>query len=140
MTLVDAISEALNTEFGENYEIYTEDVEQELTTPCFLIETVETSGGQYLGRKQKRENSFCLHYFPDSAEASEECRQVSERLFELMELLPFGDGKIRGKNMKAKVEDDVLHFFVDYDRFMVGITETDMMTLMNVDIDMKGEK
>lgn len=139
MMLVDAISMAIHAWFGDGYEIYTENIKQDLAEPCFFIETVETSGGQYLGRKHKRENNLCIHYFPKTADMSEECRGVADQLYELMEELPFLDGKIRGRNMKAKVEDDVLHFFVDYDRFTVRIPETEAMELMNVDIDMKGE-
>ena len=36
--IVDGIVQAISAAYGEEYEIYTENVEQGLTEPCFLIE------------------------------------------------------------------------------------------------------
>ena len=35
--ILDAISNALNEEFGDEYEIYSEDIKQDLKEPCFFI-------------------------------------------------------------------------------------------------------
>ena len=35
--IIDGISVAINTEFGDDYEIYTESIEQGLEEPCFSI-------------------------------------------------------------------------------------------------------
>lgn len=137
MTVTDAIVQALHREFGDGYEIYTENVEQGLREPCFLIETIETSGGQYRGIRHKRELSFCIHYFPVSQEPEEECNNMADRLIDLLEVIPFGDGKIRGTKMSGKVEDSVLNFLIEYNRFTIKAREGEKMK--HVDIDVKGE-
>ena len=35
--IIDGISVAINSEFGDPYEIYTESIEQGLVEPCFSI-------------------------------------------------------------------------------------------------------
>lgn len=137
MTVTDAIVQALHREFGDDYEIYTENVEQGLQEPCFLIETIETSGGQYRGIRHKRELSFCIHYFPASQEPEEECNGMADQLIDLLEIIPFGDGKIRGSGMKGKAEGGVLNFLIDYDRFTIRPSGEEKME--HVKIDVKGE-
>ena len=65
--IIDGICEALNTEFGDGYEIYTEDVKQYLTEPCFSVVLVKPSQKQFLGKRyfrqmeNKRKQSSNIH-------------------------------------------------------------------------------
>lgn len=139
MTITDAIAKALYECFGDNYEIYTENVEQGLKEPCFFIETVEKSGGQYLGGKYRRDSSFCIHYFPVSGEPGAECEEVVEKLFWLLECIPFQDGLIRGTDLCGKVDDSVLHFFVDYNRFILKLPDAESMGKVEIEVESKGK-
>lgn len=139
MSVMDAIVRALHWEFGDWCEIYPEEVKQGLKEPCFLIETVQQSGGLYRGQRYRRNASFCIHYFPESDEPEEECRGVMESLFWLLECIPFGDGMIRGTEMHGKTEDSVLNFFVDYNCFLLRTQEEEKMEHVEIVTKGKGE-
>lgn len=42
-SIIDAVSMALNGEFGDDYEIYGEEIEQGLREPCFFITVISSS-------------------------------------------------------------------------------------------------
>lgn len=56
--IVDGIVQAISAAYGEEYEIYTENVEQGLTEPCFLIECINPSFEQFLGRRYHEKVPF----------------------------------------------------------------------------------
>ena len=78
--IIDGISVAINSEFGDPYEIYTESIEQGLVEPCFSILCLNPTINQVLGKRYFRRNQFCIHYFPSSDEKRSECQAVFERL------------------------------------------------------------
>ena len=65
-SLIDAIAEALFQEFGSDYTIYTEKVEQNLEEDCFLIRCLNPTKNQHLGRCYKRTNQFSVQYIPST--------------------------------------------------------------------------
>ena len=46
--IIDGISIALNAEFGNDYEIYTDNIEQGLKEPCFSIVCLNPRMNQFL--------------------------------------------------------------------------------------------
>ena len=116
--IIDGISIALNTEFGDDYEIYTETIEQGLKEPCFSILCINPSTEQFLGKRYFKTNQFCIHYFPSSNEKKSECNSVTERLFDCLEIITVDDDLIRGTSLHPEISDDVLSFFVNYDLFV----------------------
>lgn len=124
-TIIDGICKALSEEFGEEYEIYTESVQQDLTEPCFSIVPIKPSINQFLKNRYYRANSFCIYYFPKSAdEPLKEIRNVQERLMDCLEYITVDSDKIRGTQMNAEVSDGVLAFFANYDMFVYKTTES----------------
>ena len=122
--VTDGIVAALNTEFGDSYEIYTEDVQQYLTEPCFSIVLVRPSQKQFLGKRYIRKHFFCIHYFPQSKdEAKYECNDVSDRLMDCLEYIEVDGDVVRGTEMESNVEDGVLNFFVNYNMFVTKEAE-----------------
>ena len=115
--IIDGISVAINTEFGDDYEIYTESIEQGLEEPCFSILCLNPTVEQFLGKRYFRTNQFCVHYFPKSNERRSECNEVAERLFNCLEVITAGGDLIRGTSLHSEISDDVLSFFVNYDLF-----------------------
>lgn len=139
-TLIDSIAEALFQEFGSDYEIYTEKVEQGLKEPCFLIRCLNPTNNKYLGRRYKRTNQFSIQFFPSSEiEAYVECVSVLERLFECLEDITVMDAPLHGTNLTGEVVDGVLTFTVNYDLFTLKeTTHADGMESVIVDTAMKG--
>ncbi len=117
--IIDAISMALAKEFGERYEIYTENIEQGLKEPCFSIVCINPDISQFLGNRYKRKNLFCIHYFPESStDKRVEGFEVTEKVFSCLELIDFEGDKIRGTNFRVEIDEEVFHFFIDYDLFV----------------------
>lgn len=118
-SIIEAISIALNAEFGDEYRIYADNIEQGLTEPCFFISCVNPTNNLFFGRRYFRENPFCIQYFPkDMSREKEECNETAERLFLCLELLTVDGDLVRGTKMRSETVDGVLNFFVNYDMFV----------------------
>lgn len=117
--IVDGICKALSEEFGSDYEIYTEDVHEGLVEPCFTVRLLKPSQEQFLNNRYYQTHLFCIHYFPKSDDANDECFDVSDRLNECLEYITVDGDLIRGTNMNSEMTDGVLSFFVNYDMFVI---------------------
>ncbi len=123
--IIDGISVAINSEFGDPYEIYTESVEQGLVEPCFSILCLNPTINQALGKRYFRTNQFCIHYFPSSNEKMSECHAVLDRLMNALEIITVTGDPCRGTGMRGEVVDNVLSFFVNYDMYVYKETEVE---------------
>ena len=125
---INAIAEALFQEFGSEYEIYTEKVEQGLSEPCFLIRCLNPTKNVFLGRCFKRTNQFVVQYIPSTENANEECASILERLFDCLQSVFVGEKPIHGTDVHGEITDGVLNFMVNYDGFVLKtqVSETEM--------------
>ena len=121
--IIDGISIALNSCFGDDYEIYTESVKQGLKEPCFSIVCINPTIEQFLGTRYFRTNQFCVHFFPSSSDKRAECYSVMERLANALEIIEVEGEKVRGTKMNGEIDVDMLHFFVNYDMFVYKLKE-----------------
>lgn len=99
--------------FEENYEIYTDTVEQGLKEPCFFILCLNQSKEILTQFRFKRQNSYDIHYFPKSKQAIE-ISSVTDKLFDGMCFIRTDIGLLRGTKMQAEISDGILHFQVQY--------------------------
>ena len=136
--LIDAIAEALFQEFGSDYEIYTEKVEQGLTEPCFLIRYLNPTKNRDLGLRYKRTVQFVIQYIPSTAEANDECATVLERLFECLEDVILSERPVHGTEIQGEITDGILNFMVNYDGFVLKEEELDPMDNLEVLTEAKG--
>lgn len=137
--IIDGISVAINSVFGDGYEINTESVEQGLNEPCFSIVCLNPTVEQSLGKRYFRTNQFCIHYFSGAFEKRADCYAAAEKLFTALEYITVDGDLCRGTGMNSEVEDGVLHFFVNYDMFMFKKTEeTPTMETHTHNTDVKG--
>ena len=130
--IIDGISVAINSEFGDPYEIYTESVEQGLIEPCFSILCLNPTINQVLGKRYFRRNQFCIHYFPGSDEKQSECNAVNERLMNALEIITVDGDLCRGIDMHCEVSDGVLSFFVNYDMYVYKKEDAEQSTMETV--------
>ena len=138
--IIDGISIAINSEFGDDYEIYMESIEQGLKEPCFSILCLNPTIEQFLGQRYFRTNQFCIHYFPKSSERQYECNEVAERLFECMEFITVDGDLVRGNSLHTEISDGVLSFFVNYDLFIRKTEEVAIMEILKLETESKGDK
>lgn len=115
--LFDAITRTMFTEFGETHKFYVEEIEQNATKPCFSVGTLNPI---IKSRSLVRYNytiPIVLHYFTDkdnTTDSRKDCYAVAERLWQLLEYLPYEDYLIRGEDMSWDIVEGVLQFFITY--------------------------
>ena len=138
--IVDGIVQAISSVYGDGYEIYTERVEQGLTEPCFLIECINLSSEQFMGRRYKQTTPFCIHYFPKGPDKSEENNAVFMVLTDCLEYISVDGQLVRGTGMHAEWDGDVMHFMVDYDMFLIRPDDAEKMGDYSLEMEVNGEK
>ena len=117
-TIMEAISIALDAEFGDGYETYIEEMSQDMDGHAFFIQCPNPTDRLFLGKRHFRRNQFCIQYFPLSEDnRNRECYEVLERMESCLEYIDV-DGPMMGTKMNGKVVDGVLNFFVNYDCFV----------------------
>lgn len=109
------IARKLNETFGDNYEIYIDEIKQGLKEPCFLLVCLTGRQQQEIGPLYNREQAFDLHYFPKLKNYTTEVNSVVDMLNMELEYITVDGALVRGSKMTHQVIDGVLHFFVNYD-------------------------
>ena len=129
--LISGISNAIFDNFGENYEIHSEEITQGLKEPCFYIACVNPNHKRFLGERYYDGAPMCIQYFPkNSKKKNEECNAVAERLNGCLEVISLNDRLIRGSNMHYEIDGGVLHYFVSYDEFSYVYKDEEKMETM----------
>ncbi len=138
-TIMEAIGIALNAEFGSNYEIHTEEMEQDLKRPCFLISCINHTSKLFLGKRYLKENTFCIRYFPEQeGQGKRECNEVAERLFLCLEWLGMDGELVKGTRMKHEDVGGILNFFVNYDMYVQKRESLPTMERLEGNVSAKG--
>lgn len=123
--VIDGIAQKLNQVFGNGYEIYIDEMEQGVTTPCFLIVCLKGRQEQEIGATYKWELPFDIQYFPHEVKLTHEVNSVVGILNTGLEYIQIEDGLLRGTELKHEVIDGVLHFFVNYNLRLRKVVESD---------------
>ena len=103
--LLNAVTKQLGTRFGTKYRYYVENVEQNLTTPCFTVDTlipIQRSKSPIL---YDRTIPIVVHYFSDSkTNLKQDCYSIGEQLVECLEYLHFNNTILRVKILVIKLQ------------------------------------
>ena len=131
-SIIAGISTALCDEFGEEYEIFDDEIKQDLKEPCFFIACLNPTHKLFFDKRYFRTNNFCIQYFPKTDTKQRECLGVAESMMECLEIVTADDVQIRGTKMKYEVIDGVLNFFVNYNCFVYRVVDETPMETMGV--------
>ena len=115
--VIAAVSNALYTEFGTDFRIYADNVEQNLERPCFFINVVRPGSLPGTIGRDKMSVPLVIQYFPTSIGKRTECYSVGDRLFGCLKYPEYKDIVYRGSDMKFDINDDKLNFYVQYNFF-----------------------
>ena len=138
-SIIDAISVAINDKFGDDYEIYTEDIKQGLVEPCFSILCINPKEEQVLDKRYLSQNQFCVHYFPSTDHKRSECYGVIGQLSDCLQMISVDGDLCRGTHMSAEIVGDVLSFFINYDMHVYKHRDSEpTMETMDYNTDVKG--
>lgn len=138
---INAMAVALDSEFGADYEIHTEQIRQGMKEPCFFISLISQATDKYPSGRYRVRNLMRVLYFPKSEDcAKEECLNAAERMRWALEVIspPDTEIRLRGTDMHYEIVDDVLNFFVNYSYFMRKTAEKPMMEYMQQSTGVKG--
>ena len=123
--IINGISVAINAEFPD-LQIYIDEIEQGMQTPCFLIFNLTNRETQKLNNRYLREHSFNVQYFPKSiTKPTREAATVGTKLFDVLEYITVNGALVRGTDRRHELVNDVLHFFVDYDVYIHKLKDPD---------------
>lgn len=122
-SILNSVTKQLGTTFGTGYRYYVENVEQNLTKPCFTIDVLMPMERSKSPVLYDRTMPIVVHYFSDSkTNLKQDCYSMAERVVECLEYLPYQRSLIRGENISWQMVDDVLQIFITY-RFTTIKTE-----------------
>jgi hypothetical protein len=133
--ILKGITRELDREFG--YPVYTDDVEQGLDVPCFLVTDLTSTDEHIVMNRHKRSYHFMIQYFPESQDYRTECADAADRLFECLEYITAAGYPTRGSDMSGNVTDGVLNFEATYEMQVFRIRRTDEEPMENMDISQK---
>ena len=113
--ILNAITIQLHSTFGDNYKYYLENVEQNLTKPCFTVDTLIPLNRRKSPMLYDRTMPMVIHYFTDDKKDTKaDCYAKAEQMAECLELLPFESTLLRGIDISWQIVDEVLQMFVTY--------------------------
>lgn len=118
--IIAGISIKINELFGDGYKIYDNNVNQGMEKPCFFINFLDGEESRQIGLEIR--SYLDTLYFDITGFAENDDRatlnDMIDKLYDL-EYIKLENGVlIRADKMKPKIEDDVLHFFIDYKVFV----------------------
>lgn len=135
--IIDAICRTLSNAFGDEYEIYTENVEQGLKEPCFFVLPIEASDTKRGLRSYRNSYPFAVHYFP----RGEIDYDLADRLIAELEIINVeGLGKLRSNDRSMQVQDGVVQVFHTYNVITQGAEDGDAMSELDTKVDWRNNE
>mgnify|MGYP003089661033 FL=1 len=112
--LIDAISKRLLEYFPESVpNIYSENIEQGFSEPCFYISLINSTNKNKLGPGRGKRYKFDIMYFNNNL-GNDDLNSMGDKLSTVLEDIQIGDAVTHGFDIEYEVKDNKLHFFVEY--------------------------
>lgn len=126
--IIDGISNALYENF-EGVKIHSESIEQGFTEPCFFVMPLNPSETPLIGDRAYRTVPMDIHYFPkNKMTQNAEMESVASKLYGILRRITLLSGdSLNGMKLHHEIQDDVLHFFVEYKPIIKYMREADPM-------------
>lgn len=126
--VIDGMAEAINKAFGDEVEIFSEAIMQDLQPRSFSIHTIDARIDRFFGQRFKRTCLMEVNYFPeDDNNPRTEIQGVIDTLFDALEVIKVADGKVRGVQADSKIVDGVLVYVVKYVFYVIKIDDKEYM-------------
>lgn len=129
--VIKAIARALNSVFGEEYTIYTENVEQGLKLPCFFIYCKGYKDELYRGKRYRLSTDIVVEYIPEEdGETNRNVNNILSVLYDVTELVDVDGNLLRGLDRSVENTDGGTVFNVRYEYFYYKREEADKMEIL----------
>lgn len=121
----------MQTIFGENCIIHTENPGEPARKPCFWIRQVSAESQEYVQNSRKEERVFFIHYFPKELSVfQKECLETGDLLMDRLEFIHTGTGKVRCSKRAYAVGERTLDFSMHCSQIVRRTEEKQKMTGM----------
>ena len=137
--IISGISSKIYETFGDEYEIYSDRMAQNVEEPCFLISPLnhqqQSKLSNYVYKRWYRKYPFCIFFYPKrNGNQYSENQRVAEKLYGCLEYIDTDIGKLRGSDMRYSIEEkDLLNFIVSYNLFVVEDTRDTLPLIESID-------
>lgn len=122
-SITEGIAAVLSCQTG--YAVYTDYHKQHAHFPCFYVELIDASQERELGNRYWREYAFDVLLFLDRNGEIKDRRSLTamaDTLFMALEYITIDGGqKLRGTEMSYRITDNVLHFLVSYNMYVIKV-------------------
>lgn len=113
--VLDSISKALYTTFGNKYTYYIENIEQNTKLPCFNIGVLNPLSRSTNSKDYYWTVPCVLHYFTNNKQTNlNEKYSIGAQTMECLEYLQIGKQLVRAEDMSMQIVDDALQVFLTY--------------------------
>lgn len=138
--IFDGICRAIADGFG--LPVYTERVKQGLDGPCFVVRLESSVTELFFGKRYLMKNRFKITYLDPSADEEQNCLDAAEKLCDVLEVIDYGDGTVRGSDIKCAAKENYMEMWVSYDLFVWKYDggEEDTGLMEDISIDESGIK
>lgn len=133
--VISIISYTLSIGFP-NHEIYKEVVSQDMETPSFFIQLINSDHDKLLNNRYQQQFKVAIKYFTDKIDDTyQDMYSVGDELTEILEIMEYSNKIIKGKNMEYKVIEGVLHFSIDIENRVIKKVERNKFGPLEVEIN-----
>jgi len=86
---------------------------EETSPPYFVVQLLESGHVQELGRRYQRQYPFSIQYVDPDA-GNEDRYDMADHLSDALQWIEAAGRPVRGTGMKFRIENQILHFSVEY--------------------------
>lgn len=106
--IVNSIAKAVFEHFGESIKIYTEEIKQGFSLPCFFIKLNSASERQGLCDRIKMINEFSVFYFSENKNKNKDINQVLGQLMSVLKSINCKGKIFYGTDIKMEKVSGIL--------------------------------
>ena len=117
--LRDGICRAINGEFGGDYRIYTEKIEQRFERPCFFVEVKSSDTQLFRGNRYHMQSRLLVTYYPLYTDKNEDMAKTAQRLSQCLEVTEPDGSPLRCSSCSHTFEKDCLLTDIGFDFFVI---------------------
>jgi len=133
-----SIAAALKVQWPE-YQVYTDDVKQYLTPPCFVIRHVDAAHQVLFGENRSVRCNYAIYYYPPENTKREALQQMGLALCPVLELLQHEGLGYWASGMQYRIVDHALMLTCSYTYRYRMVEELELMETLQHTILMGDE-
>lgn len=121
-----AITRKLRQEFGSGYKLYTEEIPQNFTEPCFFVQFLNLEQFDRLGKQWRVNTFFNVQYFGTGA------RNMTLKVQGALNIVQLVNGQyMRATSQNSEMVEGVAHNFMSFNFTLAEVEAKEFMESMS---------